>query len=210
MMLGRRGALYLYFSGLFDFYGKGEGELAGQGNISGLADRYAAALYELAEENKALDQTANQLRSVKKMIDESADLRRLIGHPLMKREDQMRAMMKVLQEAKMDDLIVRFVGLVATNRRLMQLPSIIQAFLKKLSEARGEVTAYVTSATPLLQEHVQKLTDILQKSQGGKVDIEANVDPELLGGIVVRLGSRMIDASLKTKLNKLQVAMKGI
>lgn len=184
--------------------------MAGQGNIAGLADRYAAALYELAEENKALDQTANQLRAVKKMIEESADLRRLIGHPLMKREDQMRAMMKVLQEAKMDDLIVRFVGLVANNRRLMQLPSIIQAFLKKLSEARGEVTAYVTSATPLLQEHVQKLTDILQKSQGGKVDIEANVDPELLGGIVVRLGSRMIDASLKTKLNKLQVAMKGI
>lgn len=188
----------------------GAGEDVLQGDKSGLAGRYATALYQLAEEQKAVDSVAGELKLLRNLIAESQDLRRLLHHPLLKREDQSRAIQALLNKAQMQDLIKRFLGIVAANRRLSLLPDVIEAFLSMLARARGEVTAEVISAQPLTAEQQTMLAASLQATQGGKVAINAKVDPEILGGLIVKLGSRMIDGSLRTKLNKLQFAMKGI
>ena len=182
-------------------------EAAGHG---GIADRYATALYDLGEGAKALDTLADDLRDVQAMIAESADLQRLIRSPLMTREDQWKAMEALLKRSNAGDLSRRFVGVVTENRRLFALPAIIGAYLRLLAARRGEITAEVTTATNLDAEQMSALTDALKKSVGAKVAVEHKIDPNLLGGIVVRVGSRMFDSSLRTKLERMQLAMKGI
>ena len=177
---------------------------------AGLADRYAAALYELADEGKALDQVAADLRQISKMLDESADLVRLIRSPILGRADQGRAILAVLGKAGVDALTAKFVGLVAKNRRLFVLPAMIKAFLATLARRRGEVAAEVTSAQKLTVQQEEAVTAALRQAVGSKVSVETRVDPALLGGMVVRVGSRMVDSSLKTKLQKLELAMKGL
>lgn len=177
---------------------------------AGLADRYAAALYELADEAKALDRVANDLRQLARMLAESADLTRLIRSPILGRAEQGRAIKAVLDRAGVDDLTVRFVGLVARNRRLFALPAMIKAFLATLARRRGEVAAEVTAAEALTPAQTEAVTAALRQAVGGKVSVETRVDPSLLGGMVVRVGSRMVDSSLKTKLQKLELAMKGL
>lgn len=177
---------------------------------AGLADRYAAALYELADEGKALDRVADDLRQIAKMLEESADLVRLIRSPILGRADQGRALKAVLEKAGVDALTGKFVGLVAKNRRLFVLPAMIKAFLATLARRRGEVAAEVTSAQPLTAQQQEAVTAALRQAVGSKVSVETRVDPALLGGMVVRVGSRMVDSSLKTKLQKLELAMKGL
>lgn len=176
----------------------------------GLASRYAAALFELADEKKQLDQVAADLRSLKQAIRESDDLRRLVRNPIFSRAEQGRAMAAILERAGATDLVRRFVGLVAQNRRLFVLPDMIDAFLSQLAQRRGEVTAEVVSARPLSEAQRQAIADALHKSVGGNVAIDARVDPALIGGLVVKVGSKLIDSSLRTKLNRLQLAMKGV
>ncbi len=178
-------------------------------DVSGLAGRYATALYDLADESSALDSTLDDLTRLQAMIDDSADLRWLITSPVIARDDQGRAIAAVAVRAELADLTCRFVALVAANRRLFALQDMIRAFRAILGHRRGEVTAEVTSASPLSDAQSAAIADALRASVGSKVSIEAWVDPELLGGLVVKVGSRMVDSSLRTKLQKLQFALKG-
>jgi len=176
----------------------------------GLAERYAVALYDLADEQKALDPVAGDLRALRALIDDSADLRRLIRSPVLARADQGRAVAALAESAGFQTLLRNLLGLLARNRRLFVLPEVIAAFLARLAERRGEVTAEVISAQDLSQAQRGALDERLRRAVGGKVAIELRVDPSLLGGLIVKLGSRMVDASLSSKLHRLQLVMKGV
>lgn len=177
---------------------------------TGLGARYATALYGLADEQKLLDAVAQDLRALRALIDESADLRRLIRSPIVTRAAQGQAIAAVAERAGFQPLVRNLLGLLAKNRRLFTLPAVIDAFLAELAARRGEVTAQVTSAQPLTETQRQLLDERLRRAVGGKVAIELRVDPTLLGGLIVKLGSRMVDASLSSKLHRLQLAMKGV
>lgn len=176
----------------------------------GLATRYAAALFELADSKKALDAVAADLTSLQKMIADSDDLRRMMNSPILGREAQTKAIAAITKAAGFNDLTQKFAGLVAQNRRLFTLSAMIKAFLKLLADRRGEMTAEVTAARALTAEQQASVAEAIKRAVGSKVSIDVKVDPSLLGGLVVRVGSRMIDSSLKTKLQKLQLAMKGV
>lgn len=178
--------------------------------VSGLAARYAAALFELADEHRALDQIASDLNSLKQLLAESEDLRRLVRSPVLSRADQGRAMAQVLTAAGASDLTQKFIGLVAKNRRLFALPGMIEGFLAELAARRGEMTAQVMAARPLSDAQVKAVTEALRKAVGSKIAVNVTVDPSLIGGMIVKVGSRMIDTSVRTKLDKLQLAMKGV
>ncbi len=178
--------------------------------LSGLAGRYAAALYDIAETAGTLDAVANDLRGLSAMVAESDDLRRLIASPVVDRGGQAKAMRALLERAGAGDLTLRFVGVVADNRRLFALPQIIDAYLRRLAERRGEVVAHVTSAKALTPAQVERVTESLRRSLGSKVVVDLKVDPGLIGGLVVRVGSKLVDDSLRTKLVRLQLAMKGV
>ena len=204
---------------VFRFFAPGDGcasrigvvHLAAQETgTAGLAARYAAALFELADEAKQLDSVAADLRTIRALIAESADLRRLVRSPVLTRADQAKAMAAVLLKAGTSDLVRKFVGLVAENRRLFALTDMIEAFLADLARRRGEVTASVTSAAPLSDAQAAALTDALRKAVGGKVAIETHTDASLIGGLIVKVGSRMVDSSIKSKLQRLTLVMKGV
>ena len=178
-------------------------------SLSGLAGRYALALLNLADDKKELDSVAEDLRGLRGIIAESEDLRRLIRSPLFTRKQQAQAMAAVLDKAGIGELTRRFVLLVAQNRRLFALTGMIDAYLAELARRRGEVTARVTSASALSDDQHRALVDALRAEVGAKVKIDVKVDPGLIGGLVVRVGSRMIDNSLRSKLQRLQLAMKG-
>jgi F-type H+-transporting ATPase subunit delta len=177
--------------------------------VSGLADRYAAALFDLADERKSLDQVADDLRQLRAMLGESAELRRLVRSPILSRADQGRAITAVADRAGLTPLTRNFLGLVAQNRRLFAVPAMIDAFLARLAARRGEVTAEVVAAQNLTPGQLDAVNEQLRKAMGSKVAVEVRVDPALLGGLVIKLGSRMVDASLRSKLHRLQLAMKG-
>ena len=178
-------------------------------DTSGVAERYATALYDMADEAKGLDAVADDLRGLKSMLEKSDDLRRLVRSPLIDRQVQTGAMMAVLEKAGVGDLTRRFVGVVGRNRRLFALGGMIDAYLTMLARRRGEETAYVSSAAALSDKQLARLAESLRKAVGSKVRVETAVDPSLIGGLVVRVGSRMIDSSVRTKLQRMQLAMKG-
>ena len=177
--------------------------------VGGLAERYATALLDLADQAKKLDTIADDLRGLKGLIAESADLRSLLRSPLYDRDQQCDAMSAILERAGVDELTRRFVLVVAQNRRLFALPRMIEGYLEELARRRGEVTAHVTAARPLDEAQLNSLRQAINKVVGGKAKIDVKVDAALLGGLVVRVGSRMIDSSIKGKLDRLQVVMKG-
>ncbi len=144
------------------------------------------------------------------MIEESAELRRLLRSPVLSRAEQSRAMAAVQEQAGVGSLLRRFVAVVAENRRLFALADMIEAYLAELARRRGEITATVTSAVPLSEAQTATLTDALKRAMGAKVAVELKTDSSLIGGLVVKVGSRMIDSSLKSKLQRLQLAMKGV
>jgi F-type H+-transporting ATPase subunit delta len=172
--------------------------------------RYAVALFGLAEERKALDGVAGDLRALRAMLRESADLRRLVRSPVLSRAAQGKAIAALAGPAGLSPLTRNFLGLLAQNRRLFALPEIVESYLGRLAERRGEVTAQVVTAQDLSTAQRAALDEQLRKAVGGKVAIDVHVDPSLLGGLVVKVGSRMVDASLKSKLYRLQLAMKGV
>ena len=179
------------------------------GSIIGLAGRYASALYELADEQKALDQVADDLRGLNAALAESDDLRRMVRSPVTSRTEQQNAMSAIADKAGMHGLTKNFVLVLARNRRLFVLDQMIGAFLDLLAEKRGEVTAEVTTARPLDDSALAKITDAIKKTVGAQARVETKVNEDLLGGLVVRLGSRMYDNSLSSKLQRLELAMKG-
>ena len=163
----------------------------------------------MAEEAKQLDAVADDLRGLKSLLEDSDDLRRLVRSPLIDRQVQTAAMMAVLEKAGVGDLTRRFVGVVGRNRRLFAMGAMIDAFLAMLARRRGEETAYVSSAAALSDGQLERLAETLRKAVGSKVRVETEVDPALIGGLVVRVGSRMVDSSVRTKLQRMQLAMKG-
>ena len=183
--------------------------MASKAGDTGVAARYALALFGLADEQRKLDQVANDLKEMDSLLDDSDDLRRLISNPVVSRAESGRAMAALMDKIGADDLTRKFIGLVAANRRLFALPGMIKAFLTELAARRGEITAEVTSATRLTDSQSQALEEALRGALGGKVALSVNVDPSLIGGLVVKVGSRMVDSSLKTQLQKMKIAMKG-
>ena len=173
-----------------------------------MAGRYATALFELAEGANSLDATASDLANVSALINESDDLRRLVLSPVFSADEQGRAIAAVLERAGIKGLVANFIGLVIHNRRLFALPDMIRGFNAMLAVKRGELTADVTSAHALNDAQIQSLKASLKSATGRDVQINDTVDASLLGGLVVKVGSRMIDSSLKTKLNSLKLAMK--
>jgi F-type H+-transporting ATPase subunit delta len=174
-----------------------------------LAGRYAIALFELAREQEALEQVAKDLADLEGLIAESDDLKRLIRSPVLSRDEQKRALIALADRVGCHALTRQFLGLVADKRRLFALPDMIEAFKAMLAEQRGEASAELISAIPLTAEQVDAVVAKVSQAVGKKVNVTTAVDPSLLGGLVVRVGSRMIDASLKTKLHQLELAMKG-
>jgi F-type H+-transporting ATPase subunit delta len=178
--------------------------------MASMAGRYAAALFELAKDQRQLDQVERDLAALAQMLEESADLRRVVLSPVITTDDQAKAFNAILAKAGVAGLVGNFVNLIIRNRRLFALRDMIKAFRAFLARERGEVSADVTSAHPLTPEQMQALADTLRTSIGKNVRIDTRVDPNLLGGLVVKVGSRMIDSSLRTKLNNLKVVMRGI
>lgn len=177
--------------------------------VSAVADRYATAIFELAEDRKAMDAVADDLATLATLLGESADLRRIVDSPVLSRADQGRGMDAVVEKAGASPLTRNLIGLMAKNRRLFYLPEVIEAFRQKLAAQRGEVAAEVVSAKKLTAKQIEALTGVLSQAVGGTIVLDAKVDKSLLGGLVVRVGSRMIDSSLQTKLQGLKLAMKG-
>lgn len=177
---------------------------------AGLAERYASALFELADERRTVDAVADDLRRLRQMLADSPELQRLVRSPVLSREQQGRAVAAITEKAGFDALTRNFIGLLARNRRLYALDGMIKAFLAELARRRGEMTAQVTSAVPLSESQLAAVTDALRRAVGSKVTVDPSVDPSLLGGLVVRVGSRMVDSSLRTKLQRLEIAMKGV
>lgn len=177
--------------------------------ISGLAERYAAALFDLADERRALDAVAGDLRELRAMVHDSPDLVRLIRSPVLSRDEQGKAMAALAERAGLSPLTRDFLGVVARNRRLFAVPAMIAAYLRRLAERRGEITAEVTVAAPLGEARHAALLEQLRRAVGARVAVDVRVDPALLGGMIVKVGSRMVDASLNSRLQRLRLTMRG-
>jgi F-type H+-transporting ATPase subunit delta len=177
---------------------------------STVAGRYANALFELALDAKALPAVEADLGRVSALIQSSPELQRLVKSPVFSADEQKRAVSAILDRAEIGGLVGNLVRVVAGNRRLFALPQMIAAFRGILARHRGEVAAEVTSAEPLSDRHVASLKDALKVSLGKDVALEQKVDPALIGGLIVKVGSRMVDGSLRTKLNSLKLAMKEV
>ncbi len=178
--------------------------------VSGVARRYAAALLDLSEESGAIADVERDLGTFEALLAESPDLVRLVKSPVFSAEEQASALSALLKKAGINGLAANFILLVAHNRRLFVLPDMIRAFRTLLSDKRGEATAEVVTAAPLSDKHATALKEALAEVAGKTVNISAKVDPSLIGGLVVRLGSRMIDTSLRSRLNSLKFAMKEV
>ena len=179
--------------------------------VSGMAGRYAQALFQLASEQNATTQVAADLASFAALIAESADLARLVRSPAFSAEEQVKALTALLARAGISGIAANFIKLVATKRRLFALGDMIVGFGQLHDAARGVTRAEVTVAEPLADQHLEALKAALAQVSGGRtVDVSLKVDPSIIGGLVVKLGSRMVDGSLKTKLNSIRTRMKEV
>jgi F-type H+-transporting ATPase subunit delta len=175
--------------------------------VAGVAGRYATALFELALEDKVLDKVRADLDRFDTLIAGSDDLKRLVRSPVFSADEQVKALQPILQQAGIDGVAANFIKLVASNRRLFALPQFIRAFRALVARHKGEVAASVTVAETLSDAHLKSLKDALNAVTGKDVDLKVEVDPAIIGGLVVKLGSRMVDSSLRTKLNSIKTAM---
>jgi F-type H+-transporting ATPase subunit delta len=174
-----------------------------------LAERYAVALFEIADERRNLDEVAADLRQLRAMLGASRDFSRLIRSPILSRAVQGRAVAALAETAGLSRLLRDFLAVVARNRRLFAVPAMIEAYLARLAARRGEITAEVTAAQPLSEAQLSALGEQLRQSAGRRVAVDVRVDAGLIGGMIVRLGSRLVDASVESRLRRLQSAMKG-
>jgi F-type H+-transporting ATPase subunit delta len=177
--------------------------------VSGVPGRYASALFELSSEEKATEEVSRQLSTFQSAIDQSEDLSRLVRSPVFSSEDQVAALGAVAGQLGITGTTLNFLKLVAKNRRLSVIPDMIKAFATLLAASKGEVAGEVTSAEPLSATQLADLKAALKSSLGRDVALTTRVDSSLLGGLIVKVGSRMMDNSLKTKLQTLKIAMKG-
>lgn len=178
--------------------------------VSGMAGRYALALFELARDANAIDTIDADLGRFEELMAQSADLTRLLRSPVFSAEAQLSALSVLLDKVEIKGLAANFLKLVASNRRLFGVRDMIKAFRILVARHRGEITAEVTVAEPLADRHLAALKDALKSVTGKNVELDVTVDPSIIGGLVVKVGSRMVDASLKTKLNAIKHAMKEV
>jgi F-type H+-transporting ATPase subunit delta len=173
-----------------------------------MAGRYATALFDLARETNAIDAVKSDLDRFDVLVGESADLMRLVRSPVFSADTQGQALGAVLQRAEIGGLAANFLKLVTANRRLFAVRNMIKGFRELVAKHRGEATAQVTVAEKLKDEHIESLRAALKAVSGKDVGLDIKIDPAIIGGLVVKLGSRMIDTSLRTKLNAIKHAMK--
>jgi len=178
--------------------------------ISAVAERYASSLFELAQQANSVAKVESDLNDFEAMLKDSADLSRLINSPVFSSDEQAKAIDAIVAKAKIAGLAGNFLRVVAKNRRLFAVPGMIQAFRRIAAEHRGETAAEVTSAHALTAAQQTELKAALKSVAGKDVAITITVDPSLLGGLIVKMGSRQIDTSLKTKLNSLKLALKEV
>jgi F-type H+-transporting ATPase subunit delta len=178
--------------------------------VSGMAGRYATALYDLALEQRALDSVKADLDRFDAMIEGSEDLNRLVRSPVFTAEEQKNALAAILEKAGIGGITANFLRLVAQKRRLFAVREMVRAFRAFVARHKGEARAEVTVAEPLSENHLNALKAALKSTTKKEVALDIRVDPAILGGLIVKLGSRMVDASLKTKLNSIKLAMKEV
>jgi F-type H+-transporting ATPase subunit delta len=197
-----------FASGQFQFWSYSRVETSG-GIRASLAGRYASALFDLAREQKQIESVGRSLDALNQALADSKDLSELVDSPLVSRDEANRAFSAIAPQLSLDPITANFLGVLARNGRKNQLRPVIRAFRRLSAEHRGETTADVVTARPLNDDQLAQLKTQLRARAGREVTIDAQVDPNILGGIVVKLGSQMIDASIRTKLNRLAQAMKG-
>ena len=193
------------------------GQIIGRVDVSepasistGIAERYATAIFELAQESKSLPKLESNLTDLANALDDSADLRDLIASPVVSREDQGKAIAAIADKMGLVPDLQNGLALMSRKRRLFVLPQLINQLRAMIAEAKGEMTADVVSATKLSAAQSKKLAETLKKTVGKDVKINATVDESLIGGLVVKVGSKMIDTSIRSRLNSLQNAMKEV
>ena len=174
-----------------------------------LAGRYASALFGLARDQRQIDAVSGSLEKLAQALADSRDLSELVASPLVRRKDAGNAFEGIAASLKLDPITTNFLGVLARNGRKGQLLAVIRFFRRLAASHRGETTAEVVSARPLKDDQLATLTTQLRARAGRDVTLETRVDPDILGGLVVKLGSQMIDSSIRTKLNPLAHAMKG-
>ena len=174
-----------------------------------LAGRYASALFDLARDQRQIESVGNSLDALGQALLDSKEFSDLVGSPLVSRDEAGKAFAALAPQIGLDPITGNFLGVLARNGRKSELRNVIRAFRRLAAEHRGETTAEVVTARPLSDDQLSALRQQLRTRAGRDVNIEATVDQNILGGIVVKLGSQMIDASIRTKLNRLALAMKG-
>jgi F-type H+-transporting ATPase subunit delta len=187
----------------------GENVAAENPVVGAMAQRYATALFELALESEAIDSVEADLARFDALLAESPDLRRLVRSPVFTAAEQSDAIAAVLDRAGIGGLAAQFLKVVTANRRLFAVRDIIRAFRLLTADHKGEASADVTVAEPLSDRHLGEIKSVLDAVTGKNVKLDVKLDPAIIGGLVVKLGSRMVDTSLRTKLNALRHAMKG-
>jgi F-type H+-transporting ATPase subunit delta len=211
-MGGVRGDLHkapCFFAwGTFRFWSFSRVETSG-GIRASLAGRYASALFDLAREQRQIDAVGNSLDALGQALLDSKDFSELVDSPLVSRDDAGKAFAAIAPQLKLDPVTTNFLGVLARNGRKNQLRPVIRAYRRLAADHRGETTADVITARPLNDDQLAALKQQLRARAGRDVSIAATIDPTILGGIVVKLESQMIDASIRTKLNRLASAMKG-
>ena len=174
-----------------------------------MAGRYATALFELALETKAVDAVKKDLEQFDALVADSADLRRLVRSPVFGADEQLKALSAILAKAGIGGLSANFLRVITTNRRLFAVRDMIRAYRALVARHKGEVTAHVTVAEKLGDAHLDALKSALKSVTSGKdIDLDVKIDPAIIGGLIVKVGSRMVDSSLRTKLNSIKLAMK--
>ena len=177
-------------------------------SVSGVSGRYATALFELARDEKSIDAVKADLDKFDAMLNDSADLKRLVRSPVFAAETQAKAISAVLDKAGISGISANFLKVLTANRRLFAVSDVIRAFNALVAKFRGEASADVTVAEPLSEKNLDALKSALKTISGKDVTLNVKVDPSIIGGLVVKLGSRMVDSSLRTKLNSIKHAMK--
>jgi len=182
--------------------------LASQAGNQDIARRYATAFFELARETSAIDQVAKDLEAVSAMIGTGGDFNAFINNPTLRRSEQADALVAIAKQLKLSDLTQKLLGTLAEKRRLPALKDVVAAVQSLVAEHRGEISAHVTAAQALDQEQIGEIAANLTTALGRKVQVQLDVDPAIMGGLVVRVGSRLIDSSVRTKLERLHRALK--
>jgi F-type H+-transporting ATPase subunit delta len=177
-------------------------------SVSGVSGRYATALFELARDEKSVDAILADLNQFDALLSDSADLKRLVRSPVFSAEVQMKALDAVMDRAGISGTSAKFLRVLTANRRLFAVSDVIRAFRALVANFKGEATAEVTVAEQLNDKNLDALKAALKTVTGKDVALNVKVDPSIIGGLVVKLGSRMVDSSLRTKLNSIKHAMK--